>query len=163
MTTEPMFAPAADRADVARPGSLVVRVAGIPIPQGSMRGFVRGGHAVLTSDNPRLRGWRQDVTAALFEARHGVQLTGPVRLSVAFALPRPAGHFGVRGILASAPSRPIGARGDLDKLVRAIGDAATAAGVWRDDGQVVDCHSSKDWAEPEEGPGVRIQIWELGS
>jgi Holliday junction resolvase RusA-like endonuclease len=160
--TEPMFAELERAAEVRPSGrSLFVRVRGVPIPQGSMRGFVRGGHAVLTSDNPRLRSWRNDLAAALFAAREGLPMTGAVRLEVAFFLPRPASHFGRHGLLPSAPPRPIGARDDLDKLVRAIGDAATVAGVWRDDGQVVDCRSSKDWAEPEEGPGVRIVIAEL--
>ena len=160
----------ADVSDVPRVGpaevrhsgrSLFVHVRGIPIPQGSMRGFVRAGHVALTSDNPRLRSWRNDLAAALFAAREGLPMIGAVKLTVEFFLPRPAGHFGRRGLLPSAPALPIGARDDLDKLVRAIGDAATVAGVWRDDGQVVDCRSSKDWAEPEEGPGVRIGIVEL--
>jgi Holliday junction resolvase RusA-like endonuclease len=163
--SEPMFAAFAGPADagsLASPlRSLAVHVAGIPIPQGSMRGFVRGGHIVLTSDNPRLRAWRQDVTAALFEARNGVQFTGSVSLSVAFDLPRPTGHFGRRGLLPSAPSRPCGARDDLDKLIRAIGDAATDAGVWRDDGQITELRADKRWAGPEEGPGADVEISEL--
>jgi crossover junction endodeoxyribonuclease RusA len=162
--TEPMFAELTRPADVRPSGrKLSVRVAGIPIPQGSMRGFVRGGHAVLTSDNPRLRSWRNDLAAALFAAREGLPMTGAVVLKVWFWLPRPASHYGRHGLLPSAPARPIGARDDLDKLVRAIGDAATVAGVWRDDGQVVDCHSSKNWAVPEWGPGVLIKIAEMAS
>ena len=160
--TEPMFAEFERAAEVRPSGrSLFVRVAGIPIPQGSMRGFVRGGHAVLTSDNPRLRSWRRDVTIAFSEARDGVQFAGPVRLSVSFALPRPAAHFGRRGLLPSAPARPAGARDDLDKLVRAIGDAATDAGVWHDDGQVTELRADKRWAGTEEGPGVDVAILEL--
>jgi Holliday junction resolvase RusA-like endonuclease len=162
MTTEPMLWTFAGPADVRPSGrSLFVRVAGIPIPQGSMRGFVRGGRAILTSDNPRLRFWRRDVTIALAEARAGVCFTGPIRLIVTFALPRPTGHFGRRGLLPSAPARPIGARDDLDKFVRAIGDSATDAGVWQDDGQVVELHADKRWAGREEGPGADVGIVEL--
>jgi Holliday junction resolvase RusA-like endonuclease len=164
-----MFPALARPADVRPSGrKLSVRVPGIPIPQGSMRGFVVGGRAVLTSDNPRLRSWRNDLAAALFAARSGPPMTGAVVLKVWFFLPRPASHYGRHGrLLPSAPARPIGARDDLDKLVRAIGDAATVAGVWRDDGQVVDCHSSKRWADSdaianaEGGPGVLIKIAEF--
>ena len=160
--TEPMFWTFDSPADVRPSGrSLFVRVAGIPIPQGSMRGFVRGGHVALTSDNPRLRSWRRDVTIAFAEARDGVCFVGPVRLTVTFALPRPTGHFGRRGLLPSAPARPAGARDDLDKLIRAIGDAATDAGVWHDDGQVTELRAAKCWAGAEEGPGADVGITEL--
>jgi Holliday junction resolvase RusA-like endonuclease len=162
--TEPMFWTFDSPADVRPSGrSLFVRVAGVPIPQGSMRGFVRGGHAVLTSDNPRLRSWRREVTIALAEARDSVCFVGPVRLTVSFALPRPTGHFGRRGLLPSAPARPCGARDDLDKLIRAIGDAATDAGVWFDDGQVTELRAEKRWAGREEGPGALVGILELGA
>lgn len=136
---------------------LAVFVPGIPVPQGSMRGYVRGGRVALTSDNPGLRSWRADVTDALAKAR-GDQLTGAVYLGCHFLLRRPASHFGKRGLLPSAPEYPTGARSDLDKLVRAIGDAATAAGVWRDDGQVVRIVATKGWAELGDGPGVEITI-----
>ena len=159
--TEPMFAEFGGAAEVRPSGLLFVRVAGIPIPQGSMRGFVSGGRAILTSDNPRLRFWRREVTTALSEARAGVCFAGPIRLTVTFALPRPTGHFGRRGLLPSAPARPAGARDDLDKLIRAIGDAATNAGVWRDDGQVVELHADKRWAGTEDGPGAVVEICEL--
>jgi len=136
------------------------RVMGVPVPQGSMRGFVRGGKAVLTADNRRLHSWRADVAAVLSAARMGhAQLTGPVYVWLSFMLLRPMSHYGARGIRHSAPVRPIGARDDLDKLCRAILDAATAAGVWRDDGQVVNLIMSKDWAD-DEGPGVAITIEE---
>ncbi len=136
------------------------RVPGIPIPQGSMRGFVRGGKAIVTSDNLRLRSWRADVAAVLQAARNGhAQLTGPVNVWLSFFLPRPQSHYGKRGIRHSAPARPIGARDDLDKLCRAVLDAATAAGVWRDDGQVVYITADKSWAD-DEGPGVAVTIEE---
>ena len=137
-----------------------VTVLGEPIPQGSMRAFVRGGRAAVTSDNPRLRSWRQDVASVLAGA--GERFNGPVKLAVHFYLPRPASHFGRRGtILPSAPPFPVGARADLDKLVRAIGDAATAAGVWRDDGQVVRITASKLWCDIGGAPCAEIVIREL--
>jgi Holliday junction resolvase RusA-like endonuclease len=132
---------------------------GIPVPQGSMRAFVRAGHAVVTSDNPLLRSWRRDVTEAAAEAFAGrPPLAGPVKVALAFTLPRPAGHFGKRGLLPSAPRLPIGARGDLDKLCRAILDAITGAGLWRDDGQVVELGAVKCYGDQ---PGVHVKIVDL--
>lgn len=40
-------------------------VPGRPIPQGSMKAFVRGNHAHLTSDNPALKDWRAAVGGAM--------------------------------------------------------------------------------------------------
>lgn len=136
---------------------LAVTVHGIPIPQGSMKAFVRGRNAVITHSNPRLRSWREDVASVLADARVE-QFTGAVSIAEHFRLARPASHFGKRGLLPSAPPFPIGARDDLDKLVRAIHDAVTASGVWRDDGQVVRIITTKDWCNPGEGPGVDIIV-----
>jgi Holliday junction resolvase RusA-like endonuclease len=138
---------------------LAFTVRGLPVPQGSMRAFVRAGHAAVTSDNPRLRSWRRDVTSAAAEAFAGrPPLAGPVKVALAFTLPRPSGHFGRRGLLPSAPALPIGARGDLDKLCRAILDAITGAGLWRDDGQVVALSAGKGYGDQ---PGVHVEIEDL--
>lgn len=135
---------------------LTVEVAGDPQPQGSTTTYVRGGKAHTTSANKQLRPWRDVVTWNARQALAGSRpFEGPVRLVVAFSLLRPAGHFGRRGLLPSAPPRPMGARKDLDKLVRAIGDALTDAGVWRDDGQVVEIRATKDY---DERPGALIRV-----
>ena len=127
-----------------------------------MRAFVRGGRAAVTSDNPQLRSWRQDVAAVVAEAADG-QLEGPIQVDLEFVLSRPSGHFGKRGLLPSAPRYPTGARGDLDKLCRAVLDAVTAAGAWRDDGQVVRLDAWKRYAAEAEGPHVFGAIHELES
>ena len=132
-----------------------LRVPGDPIPQGSMRWLP---NKRVTDANPRLHSWRADVAARLSDVHYGQEvMTGPIYVWLVFFLRRPAGHYGAHGIRNSAPVRPIGARGDLDKLCRAVLDAATAAGVWYDDGQVVYLMAMKEWAD-NEGPGVAITI-----
>lgn len=112
-------------------------VPGVPQPQGSTKSFVRGGKVITTSDNARLRPWRDAVCWHAREAIAGrPQFDGPVVVSAIFWLPRPAGHFGRRGLLPSAPVHPF-RKPDLDKLVRGALDALSEAGVWRDDAQVV--------------------------
>lgn len=130
---------------------LEIRIAGIPIPQGSLRAFARNGKAWATSDNPRTRPWKAAVTA---EAANAVQAAGletpaydrrPVAVAITFPLPRPKGHYGKRGLLPSAPKYPA-TLPDLDKLVRAILDALTGI-VWRDDAQVVALEAYKRYSD----------------
>ena len=59
-----------------------------------------------------------------------------------FYLPRPKSHFTKRGVRLSAPWWPV-TKPDLDKLTRALLDALTDAGIWRDDSQAVELHAEK--------------------
>lgn len=125
---------------------LVVIAHGTPIGQGSM---TRNQHGALYSDNAKcLRPWRDTlVTAAAdaIEAMHGdvdLPLFGrgvPVHLGVVFTFGRPQSHYGTGRnaavLKASAPVEYIGLP-DIDKAVRALLDAMTAAGVFHDDRQV---------------------------
>ena len=140
----------------ARTGPHVTaRVYGIPVTQGSARAFVRGNRAVVTSANTRLKPWREAVRSTLVDQLPDgwAPIAGPVAVYIAFMLPKPA----------SAPKRrrtwPIGARsGDLDKLIRAIFDAATDAGVWGDDAQAVCVTASKDYGDR---PGAEVTIYPM--
>lgn len=108
-----------------------VRVMGLPQQQGSKNPW--GGEA-----NKKLAPWRGHVTQTVgeeWEAAGRSLLLGPVELHVTFAFPRPKAHYRANGELkANAPHYKTSAP-DLDKLVRAIGDALTAR-VFRDDAQV---------------------------
>lgn len=99
---------------------------------------------IITSDNPKLHEWRQLVAASI---PPGVEpLDGPVSLTVLFELPRPKS---LRQKDVAHTKRP-----DLDKLVRAIGDALTGV-VYRDDSQVVDIRASKAYGAQ---PGVWVSV-----
>jgi Holliday junction resolvase RusA-like endonuclease len=120
---------------------ITFEVPGVPQPQGSTKSFRRGTKIVTTSDNPRLRPWRDALCWHAREALGGhPRFEGPVVVSAVFWLPRPAGHFGsgrnAGHLRPSAPTSPT-VPPDLDKLVRAALDALSEAGVWRDDAQVV--------------------------
>jgi Holliday junction resolvase RusA-like endonuclease len=131
-------------------------VAGLPIPQGSMRAFARrgGGRPIVTGDNPRTKPWKAAVTAAAAEARQWI-CAGPVVVEIDFRLPRPKSHYGRRGtVLPSAPSYPT-TKPDVDKLERAILDALTEARVWHDDSQVVALSAIKLWSEE---PGAHVRV-----
>lgn len=139
---------------------LQFRVAGLPVAQGSMSAFVRGGRAIVTDQKgPKLKPWREAVRSTAVETVGPWQpITGPVRVVLLFALPKPS----------SAPKRrrtwPTGKRsGDLDKLTRAVFDALTDAGVWGDDSQVVDVRVVKDYPEhvAQTSPGVIVRLWSV--
>jgi Holliday junction resolvase RusA-like endonuclease len=124
-------------------------VPGVPIPQGSMRGFVRGGKVRVTSDNAKLRNWRQMIAGVAF-AKMSIgnvpMLMGPVRVEAIFYLPRPQ-SVSVRALPIKRP--------DLDKLTRAVLDGMTDGGVFHDDSQVVHLVVEKQYAV---GVGPRCEV-----
>jgi Holliday junction resolvase RusA-like endonuclease len=136
---------------------LAFEVPGEPQPQGSAKAFKHRhtGRVMVTSDNARLRPWRDAVSWHARQALLGSgPLIGPVKVRVEFRFSRPGGHFGKRGLRPAAPREHV-VRPDLDKLVRAVLDALSEAGIWRDDAQVVDTRARKQY---HECPGAVIEI-----
>ena len=135
-------------------------VEGVPIPQGSARAFVVKGRAIVTSDNPKLKGWREWLRVNLrSEWASQDTLRTPCSVHLTFVLPRPKSHLSTKGVKASAPTQMTG-KPDLDKLVRAVLDAVTDAGIWQDDAQVVALSAAKAWGNPQEKTGVSVTVWE---
>jgi len=156
------------------PTELELHVAGNPAPQGSKTGFAvkRGGAytgkvAMMESSSARLEKWRADVRADVqAEAqRIGWQsLTGAVALQLEFYLPRPKSHYrtgrNAHMLKDSAPRFPATVP-DIDKLDRAVIDALDAVGIFDDDKQIIDLHSTKHYAGPAVGTGCDITITNL--
>ena len=147
--------------------TLSITVPGDPETQGSMKAFVRGKRAVVVHDeSARLNFWRGLVAITARRAwGRAPRLDEPVALAVTFRLARPAGHYGTGRnagtVRPSAPALPH-KKPDLDKLVRAIGDALTEAGIWADDSRVVQLTATKVYAGPGEEPGVDVTVAPLG-
>jgi crossover junction endodeoxyribonuclease RusA len=146
---------------------LQFEVPGIPEPQGSKDAHHHGGRTWVTETNKNLKPWRAAVTSAARDAMDpGFEpFVGPMRLTVTFSFPRPAGHFGTgrnAGQLKESAPRWVTSQrcGDLDKLIRGIGDALTAAGVWTDDSLVVSVMAMKGYAAR---PGAFIEVEEVGA
>lgn len=137
---------------------IVIKVYGMPGPQGSKRFMgVHGGKGVMVESSKKVRPWRQDVKAAAEAIRAGrAPLDCPLRLHMVFTLPKPS----------TAPKRrqtwPMRTP-DLSKLARSTEDALTDAGIWKDDGRVVE-YGLLAKRYPGEGrgaleaPGVWIEI-----
>ena len=106
-------------------------VFGVAQTKGSARAFVRGGRAVVTSDNPSLAKWESVVRSEcqrVIEADPRL-FDGAVQVTVTFHLPRPA------SVSVRKRPHPI-TRPDLDKACRGIIDPLNGVLI-RDDAQVV--------------------------
>lgn len=130
-------------------------VPGVPIPQGSKTaGVARNGKAYVRDANKRLKPWRAELTTAI-EQHRMLTDTAPVATACVvqyeFLMPRPA----------SARRKYMTVKPDLDKLIRAVNDAAVEAQLLADDALVISLNTNKRYAVPEldETPGVHIQVW----
>lgn len=124
-------------------------VPGVPAPQGSKTRTKWG----VREDNPATRPWRTAVAWEATAAMHADErdtFLGPLSLQVVFYFPRPKNHYRtgrLAGVLKDqAPRRHI-SKPDVDKLVRAIGDALTGI-VCRDDSQIAELRAEKLYGEP---------------
>ena len=149
----------AAREGAAGPGpALSITVYGRPAPQGSKRHVGRG---VLVEQSKRVAPWREAVKHAALAAAEGHdRIEGPIAVEICFTFDRPK----------SAPKRrrvwpTTRTSGDVDKLQRAVFDALTDAGIWRDDAQVVDVRARKvhtgDPDAPLQVPGAVIRVSEV--
>ena len=126
-------------------------VPGIPKPQGSKRAFMpKGGTRPVMVEDANVKPWRVAIAWAAKEAQAGAPLrTGPLLLDVEFRFPRPLSHHvggrADRPLRAPAP-RWVERAPDLDKLVRAVGDALTGT-VYGDDRQIVRIWATKVYAD----------------
>ena len=124
-------------------------VAGVPIPQGSKKSIPHkaSGQFVMIDAHPGLKSWRKAVTQAAKAHVGTFSKHEPDALVAEFELPRP------RSVRRDHPA----VKPDLDKLTRALLDGITDAGVWVDDGQVINVNATKRYGEP----GVSVSIYSL--
>lgn len=135
---------------------------GLPVPQGAIR-HLGAGRPSVHANADKLKPWRaqiQDTAEAAMEAIDDwcCGLSGPVGMGVYFTMRKPV----------SAPKKkttyPI-SRPDVDKLVRAVLDALAAAGVYRDDSQVVWLETKKVFPGEDihalHVPGVTVEVYDV--
>ena len=145
--------------------SFTIDVRGTPVPQGSIKVIPmkhdRTKFTTKYADN--VWDWRRTVQAAIM-AQDPPPFTGSVELRLGFDMPRIASHYlpvnsrrSERELKPDAPLYPTVAP-DLDKLIRAINDSCTDAGLWHDDAQVASIIAAKRYADV---PGVLIQVTAL--
>jgi crossover junction endodeoxyribonuclease RusA len=143
---------------------IAFHVAGTPAPKGSMRAFTmrfRDGRvgARVEADNVKTaRPWIALVTDA---ARQALGERPPfqgeaLNLECVFALARPAGHFGKRGLRPGAPLAPQ-TKPDVDKLARQVGDALKGL-LYDDDSRIVEYLAVKVYAGDAQATGAAVWL-----
>ena len=90
--------------------------------------------------------WRKE--AAQLLAGNYVPFTGPLVVQVAHVCERPK------------KSPRVWPLPDIDNLDKAILDALTTAGIWEDDSQIIELHSTKRFAANDERPHTTVDIAE---
>lgn len=132
-------------------------VSGSPAAQGSKRavGRRKNGSTILIEQSARVAPWRADIVAEAQRFIRGtgapwVRLDGPLVVRLAFFVPRPP------SVKRADRERPTVAP-DVDKMIRAVHDALTTAGVWADDARVVDVHATEHYDDDHQA-GVSIYV-----
>lgn len=145
---------------------ITIDILGTPSPKGSGRAVLVGGRARYLSGGSgpgaaRMRSWesavREAARAVVGEVDAPAFVAVPLAVRLSFALARPAGHWGKRGLRPAAPIAPA-SKPDLDKLVRSTLDALTGC-VWDDDSRIVSIQALKVWAQPG-AEGARVEVWQ---
>lgn len=134
------------------PESVSLRVDGVPVQQGSMNAYIRGGRAVLVhAKNKALGAWRDKVAvetqAAALAAGWELPLDEPVTVFVVFYMPRP------KSVKRALPST----KPDLDKLLRAVGDGL-GNGIVKDDSRIVGWYVEEFYDDDGQGPRIEMRL-----
>jgi Holliday junction resolvase RusA-like endonuclease len=121
-------------------------VPGVPVPQPRARITTRGrfAHAYVPKAHP-VHAWRKKVVQAALDAADGQSFgKRSVYFCATYWFQRPKSHIRADGAVRLAHDDAI-PRPDLDNLNKAVWDALTDAGIWHDDGQVMESIERKDW------------------
>jgi Holliday junction resolvase RusA-like endonuclease len=134
-------------------------VAGIPVPKGSAKAFMRKGMkfpAVVQDNAERQKPWASSIGYAA--QQEGIaMMSGPVEIRIIFFMPYRKSHFGTgknANTLKPNVEKYHTSKPDLDKLIRCVKDALTGI-AWRDDSQVAVVCAGKCYGLE---PGARITV-----
>jgi Holliday junction resolvase RusA-like endonuclease len=121
-------------------------VSGDPASQGS-HAIMQG--RIVQVNSKKHKAWRTAIVNEVIATLPAdwEPIDGPCELIVMFYMPKPA------SVKRSAPS----VAPDLDKLVRAVGDALAIAGVYTDDSRITRISARKLYAQGIE-PGASIVV-----
>lgn len=123
-------------------------VQGVPKGQARPRVFNKGGKIFAYSPKTS---WYEIVYTQALKNKPKTPIVGPIMMEMKFFFPRPKSKKKDKW----KTSRP-----DFDNLEKSVCDALTHAGFWKDDSQVVDAHTIKQY-EIHGRHGVDILVCEL--
>jgi Holliday junction resolvase RusA-like endonuclease len=133
-------------------------ILGTPKAQPRPRAFARNGKARMY-DPGTAEAWKSDI-AGQTKKLHHMQLEGPLKVYLFFSFQRPKSHFKTDGksLKPNSPKRYFTKKPDADNLAKAVLDALTAMGVWKDDSQVVILDTTKAWCDANNRSGCVLSI-----
>jgi Holliday junction resolvase RusA-like endonuclease len=99
-------------------------------------------------------GWKGCVAQAAKPFLPIAPIDLPVRVEILFLMPRPKAHFNSKGLRPEAPQMFTG-KPDCDNLAKAVCDALTLLGMWKDDALIWDLKVTKSY---DANPGAQIAI-----
>lgn len=129
----------------------VIWIPGTPIPQGSKVARAIGNRAVMFEANKKHKPWRQHCHDIITReiARQELHLYDEaLHVSMAFFMPRP------KSVKRLRPS----VKPDLSKLVRAVEDSMTTAGLIKDDSLICGLSAHKVYAKDDTLTGVLVTL-----
>ena len=132
-------------------------VHGRPKGQPRPRAFTKGGKARIY-DSGTAEGWKGQIALAARRSLPELPYTEPICMRIIFNMPRPQ-----RLMRRRDPAGPVPHTGspDIDNLLKAVMDAFTQIGFWRDDTQVIDCAVTKQYHAKDGQPGAVITMHRL--
>lgn len=139
---------------------------GDPKAQPRARATIRGKHAGLWTPETA-KGWKESVRFAAYDAWQKIGkpvFQGPIRVDAHFNFPRPKSHFGTGknagNVKSTAPNHHF-IKPDRDNLDKALLDALTVLGIWKDDCQVCAGEIQKTYAIGDYAGGVSVTVTQL--
>lgn len=131
-------------------------VEGHPKGQPRPRAFAMGGKARMY-DPGTAEGWKSQIAGAWKATAPGwAMVECPVMLTLSFLMPRPKSHY-KKAVLRSDAPEFCAKKPDADNMAKAVMDALTQLGVWRDDDQVVILKVVKSYANSSSGCEITLE------
>jgi Holliday junction resolvase RusA-like endonuclease len=96
--------------------------------------------------------WKEEIKAAFLPYRHRKPLAEAIHLRVDFFLPKP-NRLKIEGRV------PHTKKPDADNLLKAVMDAMTEAGVWKDDALVFWPECPKWYAQDKTGAEIKVDLY----
>ena len=133
--------------------AFAVFVPGEPKGQPRPRAFAFRGKARVF-DPGTAEGFKAAVALAVQPHLPPEPLTGPFAVTLTAVFSRPKSHSTKKGLRPGAPTLHTG-KPDADNVLKAVCDALTGIGLWRDDSQVAKVSVRKEYGIC---PGVYLKV-----
>ena len=136
-------------------------ITGTPKAQPRVKAYSRGGRAGVY-DPGTANEWKNQIKVEM-KNHANLMIDAPISVQLQFLMPRPKSHFGTgknaENLKLSAPychtKKP-----DIDNLAKAVFDALTDMGVWKDDSQIVFTLINKKYSAWATGVWIHIETHE---